>query len=104
MKERAEHLIGYVFGLLAALVDDYTLITLAIFVGLLGWLTGSVLIAATAFFGLYFLMRLVNFIGEGLAWHGQAAAEAGRQQAQATMQIAAAIAQTQRVHGQVQDD
>lgn len=90
---RIEHLLGYVTGLVAALVDDYTLITLLIFVTLLGFLVSSVLIAATAFFGLYFLLRLVSHVAEGIGFTANSIGGATNRQAQATMQVAAALAQ-----------
>ena len=80
------HLLRYVGGLVVALLQDYTLITLLIFVGLLGWLLGSVLIPAATFFGAYFMLRLVANLGEAIGWHG-------RTVAQANMQVAAALAQ-----------
>jgi hypothetical protein len=87
------HLFGYVIGLIIALLGDYTLITLTIFVVLLGLLTGSILIAATTFFGLFFVFRLVVYLSDGLRYHADLNRLSGNQQAQATMQVAAALAQ-----------
>lgn len=89
------HLFGYVVGLVIALLGDFTLITLAIFAVLLALATGSALIAATAFFGFYFLMRLVAHLAEGIRYHAGASAQGAQQQAQATMQIAGVLAQQQ---------
>lgn len=85
------HLIGYVVGLIIALLGDYTLITLTIFVGLLGLLTSSVLIAATTFFGLFFLFRLVDYLSDGIRYTSRSINQGQQMQAQATMQVAAAL-------------
>jgi hypothetical protein len=85
---RIEHLISYAVGLLAALVDDYTLITLLIFCVLLGVVVESALIPATAFFGLYFLMRLAANVADAIGFVGKSV----NNHAQATLQIAAATA------------
>lgn len=91
------HAIRYVGGMIIALLGDYTLITLLIFVTLLGFAVSSWLIAATAFFGLYFLLRLVASLTDVIGYHAnttaQTAANVGRARAQSTMQVAAALAQ-----------
>ena len=92
------HIVRYVGGLIVALLGDYTLITLLIFVGLLGWLLGSVLIAATTFFGAYFVLRLVANLAESIGFHANQTRLAGNQQAQSNMQIAAALAQFRTPH------
>lgn len=85
------NLILYVWGLLGAIVDDYALITLTIFAVLLGLVT-TALIAATAWFGLYFLLRLVANLADVTALHARTVGQTQAQQAQATMQVAAALA------------
>lgn len=90
------NLILYALGLIGAVVDDYTLVTLTIFCVLLGFAVGSVLIAAAAFFGLYFVLRLVLGIQEIVGAHAaevRRLASVHQTQANATHQIAAAIAQ-----------
>jgi uncharacterized protein YacL len=79
------HLLGYVLGLIVAVLDDYTLITLVIACALLGFVT-SILIACTAFFGAYFVLRLVANLADVVSYHA-------RTTAQATMQVAGATAQ-----------
>lgn len=81
------NLILYAWGLLGAMVDDYALVTLTIFAVLLGFLT-TALIAATAFFGLYFLLRLVANVADVIGLN----ARTQGQVANANMQIAAALA------------
>lgn len=61
------HFVTYVVGLVVAILDDYTLMTLTIFAVLLGFLT-SVLVAVAAFFGAYFVMRLVSNIAEAIGF------------------------------------
>lgn len=80
------HLLRFVGGLIIALLSDYSLITLLIFVTLLGLVVESVLIAATAFFGLYFLVRLVVNIADVIAYHAKTVGSSN-------MQIAAVLAQ-----------
>jgi predicted cation transporter len=83
------NLILYFLGLLGAVVDDYTLVTLTLFCVLLGFTVSSALIGLVAFFGGYFLLRLTANVSEAIG----ANAQAKTQNAQATMQIAAAIVQ-----------
>jgi type IV secretory pathway VirB6-like protein len=93
LENAPKNLVLYVLGLIGAVVDDYSLVTLLIFCVLLGFVLDSILIPATAFFGLYFLLRLVNNLAEGIGLHAQATHQSGQMQAQSTMQIAAALAQ-----------
>jgi hypothetical protein len=93
LENAPKNLVLYVLGLVGAVVDDYSLVTLLIFCVLLGFVLNSILIPATAFFGLYFVLRLVNNIAEGIGHHAEATFEAGRAEAQSTMQIAASLAQ-----------
>lgn len=88
------HFIEYLWGLLGAVLDDYALMTLAIFAVLLGFVT-SVFIAGAAFFGGYFLVRLTNTIAEGIGYHARTTAQAT---AQSNMQIAAALARLNPPH------
>jgi hypothetical protein len=62
LENAPRNLVFYVLGLLGAIVDDYTLVTLTVFCVLLGFVLGSVLIPFTTFFGLYFVMRLVDHL------------------------------------------
>lgn len=91
------HAIRYVGGLIIALLGDYTLITLVIFVVLLGLVTHSVLIPAAVFFGAYFLLRVVSNVAEAIGYHANqtAAAQArnAQVQSQAIMQVAGVMAQ-----------
>lgn len=89
LENSPRNLITYAIGLVGAVVDDYALITLTIASVLLGFTVGSVLIGATAFFGAYFVLRLVVSMVEAISLHAQTQ----NQTAQATMQIAAALAQ-----------
>jgi hypothetical protein len=82
------HLIRYVGGLIVLLLGDYVVITLAIFSVLLGFAVGSALIGATAFYGGFFLLRLVGNVADAIGFIGQCV----NNQAQATMQVAAAQA------------
>lgn len=93
LENAPKNLVLYVLGLVGAIVDDYTLVTLTIACVLLGFLLGSVLIPATAFFASYFVLRLVSNVAEVIGTHAQATHAAGMGQAQATTQIAAALAQ-----------
>lgn len=85
------HLVQYLWGLLGAILDDFAMITLTIFVVLLGLLTSSVLIAATAFFGSYFVLRLVSNVAESIGYTSRSINQGQQMQAQATMQVAAAL-------------
>ena len=93
LENAPKNLVVYVVSLLGAVLDDYALVTLLIFSVLRGFVT-SPLIAATAFFGAYFIMRLVNNLAEGLGNLAQATG-------QSNMQVAAAIAQATRPSGTV---
>lgn len=73
------HFVGYLWGLLGAMLDDYALITLVIFVVLLGFAVGSALIATAAFFGAYFLLRLVINVAEAIGYHAYVTARAQTQ-------------------------
>lgn len=94
LENAPRNLVLYVLGLVGAIVDDYTLVTLTVFCVLLGFVLHSVLIPAATFFGLYFLMRLVMNMAEAVA----ANAHAKAQNAQATLQVAAALAQFRTPH------
>jgi hypothetical protein len=89
LENAPRNLILYTLGLVGGVVDDYTLITLTAFSVLLGFAVGSVLIGLTAFFGGYFLLRMVSHITDVIGYH----ARVQGQNAQATMQVAAALAQ-----------
>lgn len=93
LENAPKNLILYAIGLVGAVVDDYALVTLAIFCVLLGLILSAVLIPLAAFFGLYFLMRLVSNLAEAIGAHAQATHAAGMAQAQATMQVAGTLAQ-----------
>lgn len=93
------NLILYAWGLVGAVVDDYALVTLLIFAVLLGFLT-TALIAAAAFFGLYFLLRLVANIADVIDRHARITAQANMQTA-AAISNAAALATGNTRSGQV---
>lgn len=93
LESAPRNLVMYFWALLGAVVDDFTLITLLIFAVLLGFAT-SVLIAATAFFGLYFVLRLVANLADVIGFHANSTA-------QSNAAVAHAIAQTQRSAGTV---
>jgi hypothetical protein len=87
------HLIRYVGGLIVLLLGDYVIITLAIFAVLLGFAVGSWLIGAAAFYGGFFLMRLVGniadaigYLGSGVAGGLHRQADVSQAQLQAQMQ------------------
>jgi hypothetical protein len=86
LENAPKNLVLYVLGLIGAVVDDYTLVTLLIFCMLLGFILHAVLIPVAVFFGAYFVLRLVNNVTEGIGHHARATA-------QTNMQVAAAIAQ-----------
>ena len=88
-----KNLVLYFLGLAGAVLDDYTLITLAVFSGLVGAITRSVLIPLATFFGLYFVLRLVANIADVIGFHANSTGTGHHQQAQATLQVAAALAQ-----------
>jgi len=90
LENAPKNLVLYVLGLIGSTLDDYTLITLAIFCVLLGFILGAVLIPIAVFFGGYWLMRLVNHIAQAVSQHAGATA-------QTNMQIAAAIAQQKSI-------
>lgn len=85
------YLLRYVGGLIIAILRDYSLITLLIFVVLLGLLLHSVLIPATAFFGLYFFLRVAVNITEGIMYHANQTAQSTMQHAGATAQLGMAV-------------
>jgi hypothetical protein len=81
------HLIRYIGGLIVLLLGDYVIITLAIFSVLLGFAVSSALIGAAAFYGGFFLMRLVANIADAIGFVGRGMAN----QSMATNQIAAVL-------------
>lgn len=85
LENSPRNLILYTLGLIGGVVDDYTLITLAIFSALLGVVVGSVLIGLTAFFGGYFVLRMVLHLAETIAFHARATLDGHRFVAQATL-------------------
>lgn len=85
------HLVRYVGGLIVALLGDYSLITLLIFVVLLGVATGSVLIAVTTFFGAYFVLRLVGNVADVIGYHAERTGSSIMQVAGATAQLGMAV-------------
>jgi len=93
LENAPKNLVLYVLGLVGAVVDDYTLVTLTIFCVLLGFILDAVLIPAAVFFGLYFVLRLVNALADTGYRLAQATFEGSRTEAQSTMQVAAALAQ-----------
>lgn len=93
LENAPKNLVLYVLGLLGGVVDDYTLVTLAAFAALLGVVVGSLLIGLTAFFGGYFILRVVANLAEVIGFHANRTAAAQEQVAQTNMQVAAAIAQ-----------
>jgi uncharacterized membrane protein YagU involved in acid resistance len=86
LENAPKNLVLYVLGLIGAVVDDYTLITLLIFCVLLGFILHAVLIPLAVFFGAFFVLRLVSNVAESIGHHAKATA-------QTNMQVAAAIAQ-----------
>jgi hypothetical protein len=86
LESAPKNIVVYLVSLPVAILTDYALLTLAIACVLLGIVVGSALIGAMAFFGAYFIMRLVNNLAEGLGSLAQATG-------QSNMQVAAAIAQ-----------
>lgn len=94
LENAPKNLVLYTLGLIGAVVDDYALITLAIFCVLLGFVLDAVLIPLTAFFGAYFVMRIAVNLVESILLLANATASGARNQAQATMQVAAALAQS----------
>ena len=101
LENAPKNIVLYVLGLVGAVVDDYALLTLTIFVVLLGFVLGSVLIPAAVFFGAYFVMRMVMSVTQVLSNQ----AEAILRQAQATMQVATALYQANPNQAQgVQED
>ena len=83
------HLIRYVGGLIVLLLGDYVIITLTIFSVLLGFAVGSWLIGATAFYGGFFLLRLVANVADAIGLVGRATAN----QSMAVNQVAAVLHQ-----------
>jgi predicted PurR-regulated permease PerM len=71
LENAPKNLVLYVLGLVGAVVDDYTLVTLTIFCVLLGFVLSAVLIPITAFFGLYFVTRLVDHIAQAIVASGR---------------------------------
>jgi hypothetical protein len=82
------HLIRYIGGLIVLLLGDYVIITLTIFSVLLGFAVGSWLIGATAFYGGFFLLRLVANIADAIGFAGNAMTGGLHAQADATSNAA----------------
>lgn len=104
LENAPKNLVLYVLGMIGAVVDDYTLVTLTILCVLLGFILGSILIPLAVFFGGYFVLRLVSNVAAAIGHHAQATAQSNAQVAQATVQIAAALAQFRPPTAQSQEE
>lgn len=93
LENAPRNIVLYFLGLIGAVVDDYTLVTLTIFCVLLGFVLSAVLIPITVFFGGYFLLRMVKNVSDVIGTHAQATFQGSQVEAQSTMQVAAALAQ-----------